>query len=136
MSEDLIDEDTPIRLIHRQHRRKPPTRRPSQSFDFSVKGRPYHAVVGYYPGTYTPCDVFLYAGKAGSDTSITMLEASISLSFAFQFGARASDVRSAMPHDGRGEGPGDPGEPEGPIGTLLTILAREEAKDIRKELSE
>src|SRR5689334_1117101 len=129
-----LDEDLPYHLIFMQHRKKPPNRRPSQSFAFSVKGRPYHAIVGYYPKTNTPCDVFLYAGKAGSDSSVAMLEASIALSFAFQFGARASDVRSAMPHDGRGDRPGDPGEPEGPIGTLLTILALEEAKDIRREL--
>src|SRR4029077_4711544 len=94
-------------LIFKQFRRKLPARRASRSLNFSAGNHSYVANVGYYK-TGEIGEVFLYAGKAGSDVSLIMLEASIALSMAFQFGARASDMRGAMPHDGRGEKPGDP----------------------------
>jgi len=92
----------------------------------------YTASIGYYPDGSIG-DVFVRSGKAGSHSSILLLEASIALSVAFQFGARAEDMRRAMPHFSR-VGDKTLGEPEGPIGTLLTILAKEEERYVKERL--
>lgn len=94
----------------------------------------YTATVGYFEDG-TLGDVFVRSGKAGSHSSILMLEASICLSVAFQYGAKPSDMRRSMPHAGDPKS-GGLGAPEGPIGTLLEILEKEERERARKELSE
>lgn len=92
----------------------------------------YTATIGYYPDG-TIGDVFVRSGKAGSHSSILLLEASIALSMAFQYGASASAMLKSMPHTGE-IGSSALGDPEGPIGTLLHILAQEEARYVKERL--
>jgi len=126
-----MDPETPL---PGQFRRKLPARRASQNLNFSVMNNDYVASIGYYPDGRIG-DVFVRSGKAGSHSSILLLEASIALSVAFQFGARAEDMRRAMPHVSR-VGDKALGEPEGPIGTLLTILAKEEERYVKERLDD
>ena len=109
-------------------RKKLPNRRPSQVFEFTLKGFKYTCQIGYYDKAMQELgEVFISCGKSGSDSQLVLLEAAIAVSLLLQHGGSIHELAKAMPHR-------DDGSPEGPLGTLLSILSREEAKDAREEL--
>ena len=101
-------------------REKLPQRRRTENIKFNVEQRDgskrvYHATVGYYPDGRVG-EVFLAAGKVGSDVDVAMRDSAIAMSFALQYGCPIEDARAAFCRD---EG----GRAEGPLGAILDILA-------------
>ena len=80
----------------------------------------YTAGLGFFPDGRL-AEVFLQAGKAGTDLAIQSQETAIAVSFALQFGCSVDVMRAAMPRTQNGE-------PEGAIGMLLDILAKDKAE--------
>lgn len=101
-------------------------RRPGQNFDFVCGSTAFTALLGYYANGDLG-DIFLRAGKVGTDVNIVMQEASVLASFALQHGATVKQMREAMPRK-------TDGTAEGPLGTLFDLLAKEDAKDANEEL--
>jgi len=100
-----------------------PNRRLAESFEFKAGAEPgketrYGATLGFHPDGKLG-ELFLRAGKAGTDMNILALELAVATSLALQYGCPEEDIRKSCPHsvDGR---------PEGPVGTILTLL--EEAR--------
>lgn len=101
-----------------------PNRRASDTVSFTVQrdGCPpqdYVATIGYYPDGSVG-ELFIRAGKAGSDVSISTNETAIAVSMALQHGTPLETIRKAMPRT-------SDGRPEGAIGTLLDLLSEVEA---------
>lgn len=102
-------------------RERLPNRRGSENIEFETVARPgvnpkaYSATLGYFPDGRL-AEVFLRAGKAGTDLAIQAQETAIVASFALQYGAPIELIRAAMPRTADGK-------PEGPIGRLLDILS-------------
>lgn len=98
-----------------------PQRRAAETFDFDHVNHagasfPYKATIGFYDDGRVG-EVFLYAGKVGTELDVSIKDAAIILSFALQHGARAEDIRAAMTRDAVGR-------PEGVMGTLLDLIAK------------
>ena len=78
-------------------RKRLQTRHRSETFDFLVQGQfgrknlPYTATVGFFSNGRVG-DIFLRAGKAGTDLDIATRELSIAVSFALQHGATAEEI--------------------------------------------
>src|SRR5262245_36447891 len=100
-------------------------RRGSEAMEFETLRRPgvepikYVASLGYFPDGRL-AEIFLRAGKAGTDLNIQSQETAIAVSFALQYGCPIDAMRAAMPRT-------QDGEPEGAIGMLLDILAEDKA---------
>ena len=99
-----------------------PNRRASDTIAFTVNrdGVPpqeYVATVGYFSDGKVG-EVFIRAGRAGSDVSISTNETAIAVSMALQHGTPLETIRKAMPRT-------NDGRPEGAIGTLLDLLVEE-----------
>lgn len=97
-----------------------PNRRASETIKFQVVRRDrtpavYHATLGYYPDGRLG-EVFLSAGKTGSDVDVAARDSAIAFSFALQHGCSVETARAAFCRD-------EDGKPEGPLGTLLDLLA-------------
>lgn len=106
--------------VERRVREKLPDRRDGESIKFDVQRRDgprqtYHATVGRYPDGRVG-EVFLAAGKIGSDAEVLMRDSAIALSFALQYGCPLEEIRAALTRD---EG----GRAEGPLGTIVDMLA-------------
>lgn len=105
-------------------RERLPERRFTETFTFAagVEGKEieYSVSLGYY-GDNRLGEVFLSAGKSGSDLTVATLELSIAISFALQFGCSVETIRSALPRDSSGR-------PEGALGTLFDILSERETR--------
>lgn len=99
-------------------RRRLPNRRPSETITYECRGQKIDATVGYAPNGRIS-EAFIRSGKAGTDLSISMIEAGIALSFALQCGANIEAMREAFPRT-------EDGRAEGAIGQLLDLLARPE----------
>jgi hypothetical protein len=98
-----------------------PERRRSETLDFNFAGKlQYRATLGYYDDGRLG-EVFLNAGKVGTDVDVSTRDSAIALSFALQFGCTVDVIRAAMTRDGNGQ-------PEGPLGVLLDLLAKEEGR--------
>ena len=74
----------------------------------------YRAGLGYFEDGRL-AEVFLSAGKAGTDLNIQAHETAIAVSKALEYGCPAEELRTAMPRTAEGK-------PEGAVGTLLDIL--------------
>jgi hypothetical protein len=107
-------------------RKRLANRRGGLNVDFWTSGTKFTALLGY-DEQHTLREVFLRAGKVGSDVNISMLEAAIAVSFALQWGCLAEDMRAAMPRR-------SDGSPEGPIGTLLDLIAEGDLQELTQEL--
>lgn len=86
----------------------------------------FEANLGFYEDS-TLGEVFLRAGKSGTEIEISMMESALALSFALQYGATVDVLRDAMPRNAEGIA-------EGPLGTLLDLLHSEgitETKDAK-----
>ncbi|RPJ39490.1 MAG: hypothetical protein EHM35_02270 [Planctomycetaceae bacterium] len=96
-------------------------RRGGENLEFATVPRPgvepihYTATCGYHPDGRL-AEVFLRAGKAGTDLAIQSQETAIAVSMALQFGCPLETLRGAMPRS-------SDGKPEGAIGALLDLLA-------------
>lgn len=105
------------------HRERLPNRRRSESFEFEHRNYagapfPYLATLGCYADGRLG-EVFIYAGKVGTELDVAIKDAAILLSFALQHGATVEDIRSAMTRDAKGK-------PEGVMGTLLDLISASE----------
>lgn len=103
-------------------RERQPSRCASEVINYAVKrdgvdAIKYVARVGYYwDGRVS--QVFLDAGKSGTDLKISSAETAIAVSLALQYGCPLEVLRKAMPRT-------NDERPEGAIGTLLDILAKD-----------
>ena len=95
-------------------RNRLPGRRPCETFDFVLSGMKFTASIGFDPKGQ-PAEVFLTAGRAGTDLAISMQESAILVSLALQYGCPLETLRSAAL---RAEG----GRAEGPIGCLIDLI--------------
>ena len=103
-------------------RTKLENRRMSETFSLDVL-TPAGGVVTYAVtlGAYTDGalgEIFLDAGKAGSDVDIVTRELALALSFALQHGASLDEMRAACPRRADGT-------PEGIAGVLMDYLSAE-----------
>ncbi len=116
-------------------RKKPPNRRRSETFAYTVHGQfgraspEYYASVGYYNNGRV-CEVFLRpkTGKPGTELNIMMLELSIITSMALQAGVSMDEMRAALPRNET--------LPEGALGTLLDLITETGIKDALEEVLE
>lgn len=99
-------------------RERLPNRRGGETFPFLHKGIRYEATIGAYRHGKIG-EIFIRAGKSGSDLTAVMLELAVCVSFALQHGATIEQLLAAMPKEADGT-------PEGALGTLLKILAERE----------
>lgn len=95
-------------------RRMLPARRPSETVKFRLDGRSFIATVGYFPDGKIG-ELFLVAGKAGSDADIAARDLGLAVSLALQFGCPIATLRAACAKRGAGH--------DGPLGRLLDMLA-------------
>lgn len=94
-------------------------RRVAETFHFehvhpTGKTSPFTATLGFYPDGRLG-EIFLYAGKVGTEIDVAIKDAAILLSFALQHGCDAATMRAAMTRS-------SDGQPEGVIGTLLDLI--------------
>ena len=92
-----------------------PTRRMSETLEFTHDGVPYRATVGYY-NDGRPGEVFLNGGKLSSAADIAARDGAIACSFALQHGVEPSTITKAFTRDAMGQ-------PEGALGALFDLLA-------------
>ena len=90
-----------------------PNRRAGETLTFACRQREYRATLGFYPDGRLG-EVFINAGKSGSDVDIATRDSAIALSFALQYGCAPEDIRVALCCDGAGKA-------VGPLGTLLDL---------------
>lgn len=101
-------------------RERLPNRRGGENIEFETVPRPgvqpiaYAATLGYFNDGRL-AEVFLRAGKAGTDLAIQAQETALVTSFALQYGCPLEAIRAAMPRTADGK-------PEGAIGALLDLL--------------
>jgi ribonucleoside-diphosphate reductase alpha chain len=98
-----------------------PDRRGGEVLEFKTLRRMSSEPLSYTAGLgYSPkgqlLEIFLSAGKAGTDLAIQSQETAIAVSFALQYGCPIEVMRTAMPRTAEGK-------PEGAIGMLLDLLA-------------
>jgi hypothetical protein len=92
-------------------RERLPNRRYAETFTFWHGNFQYDATVGLYPDGRIG-EVFLSAGKAGTELDIATRDSAIALSFALQYGCRPETIRAAMTRNSEGK-------PEGALGVLI-----------------
>lgn len=92
-----------------------PQRRKSENVEFTCRNIRYTATLGYYSDGRLG-EVFLFAGKVGTDVDIATRDSAIALSLALQNGCPVEQLRSAFLRDA-------PGAAEGPLGKLLDLLS-------------
>ena len=102
-------------------RERLPNRRGGETLNFACRQREYRATLGFYPDGRLG-EVFINAGKSGSDVDIATRDSAIALSFALQYGCAPEDIRAALCRD-------DAGKAEGPLGTLLDLLAQQRGSE-------
>jgi hypothetical protein len=107
------------------HRIRLQNRRGTEVLEFKTLPRMSSQPIAYTAGLGYLSDgrlgeVFLTAGKAGTDLAIQSQETAIAVSLALQYGCPVESLRSAMPRT-------QDGKPEGAIGMLLDILAEKKA---------
>jgi ribonucleoside-diphosphate reductase alpha chain len=91
-----------------------PHRRLSSTFHFNHGAHRYTATVGTYPDG-RPAEVFLSAGKAGTELEAMARDGAVVLSIALQHGAPVDVLRHAMTRL-------DDGTAAGPLGRLLDLI--------------
>ena len=96
-------------------RERLPNRRNAERFEFTAGNVHYTAQIGRYPDGRIG-EVFLNAGKIGTELHVTARDSAIAVSFALQHGATAEEIRSAFTRR-------PDGSPEGPLGALCDLLS-------------
>jgi hypothetical protein len=87
-------------------RRTLPHRRELRTFEFYIDGARYVASAGFFE-TGGLAEIFLRAGKTGSQLEITAHDAAVVISLALQFGTPLNAIRKALMRlpDGAAAGP-------------------------------
>ncbi|MFG1461762.1 hypothetical protein V5F77_02600 [Xanthobacter sp. DSM 24535] len=98
-------------------RHRLPTRRPHEVVEFMHGRIAYSAGVGTYEDGRLG-EVFLRAGRAGTEIDAHARDASVLLSLALQHGATINTIRGALTRE-------EDGSASGPVGILLDMLAAE-----------
>lgn len=93
-----------------------PQRRMSETLEFDCRQTKYTATLGYYPDGRLG-EVFLNAGKSGTDVDIATRDSAIAVSLALQHGCPIEIMAPAFLRTAEGE-------PEGTLATLMELLMR------------
>lgn len=96
-------------------RKKLPNRRQRIPIEFDHWGSKFVGGAGLYPGGEVG-EIFLTAGKTGTNLQVSTAESAVAVSLALQFGADIDTIRKAMLRN-------EDGTAAGPIGKMLDILA-------------
>lgn len=92
-----------------------PQRRHSEVFDYlSHRGFKYTVTVGFYDDG-RPGEVFLEAGKEGTDVQVLARDSAVLISLLLQYGCPISHMRSAISREMNGA-------PQGEIGHILDVI--------------
>lgn len=91
-----------------------PHRRQHEIIGFEWKGNVYHASVSKFEDG-APAELFISAGKSGSDIEALARDAAVVASLALQYGVPLETLKAAVTKLGNGKG-------AGPLGKLLDIL--------------
>lgn len=95
-----------------------PQRRPHEVFSFYHWSQRFHAGIGRaYPNGPIQ-EVWINAGKSGTQAETLARDSAVILSIALQYGVPIDDLRHAVMRDANGSA-------SGPIGALLDLLADE-----------
>ena len=97
-------------------RERLPNRRSAERFEFTAGNVRYTAQIGSYPDGRIG-EVFLNAGKIGTELDVIARDSAIAVSFALQHGATAEDPIGLHAETGRRSA-------EGPLGALFDLLPR------------
>jgi len=73
-----------------------PNRRPSHVETLEVTGQEFTACVGFDPATGAPCEIFLNAGKEGSQVDALLSDAATIISVALQYGVPAAALAKSV----------------------------------------
>ena len=93
-----------------------PNRRELETFQFTNNGIKHFVGFSRFEDGRV-AEVFIDAGKVGSDAQIYARDAAIILSLALQFGSDLQTIKYAMTRK-------DDGSPAGPIGVLVDMLVK------------
>jgi hypothetical protein len=96
-------------------RERLPNRRSAERFEFTAGNVRYTAQIGSYPDGRIG-EVFLNAGKIGTELDVIARDSAIAVSFALQHGATAEEITPAFTRR-------PDGSAEGPLGALFDLLA-------------
>lgn len=98
-----------------------PARRMSEVFEIQLNNHEYQIGIGYY-NDLRPGEIFIDAGKAGTDLRTTAHDLAVALSIALQHGAKIEDMRHTFARD-------ESGEPQGIAAAVLdTLMLRDVAE--------
>jgi hypothetical protein len=78
-------------------RKRPPNRREIETITFTFAGITHHGSVGVYPDDGEPAEIWLEAGKVGSDVQQAARSTAISSSLAIQHGCPLKTIKGALP---------------------------------------
>ena len=78
------------------HRRSLPNRRPSHTETLETAGQTFTACVGFAPETGAPRELFLNAGKEGSQFDALLSDAATIISIALQYGVPPAAFRKSV----------------------------------------
>lgn len=96
-------------------RSKHPNRRPSSGFSFNYGKREYNCTYSAYNHGVV-FEVFMQAGKPGSDLEAMARDAAVVMSLALQYGCPLSTIKQALTE-------GELGEPAGPLGVMTNMIS-------------
>jgi hypothetical protein len=99
-------------------RRRLPSRRASENFEFEVAGLRYTCTISRYPNS-SISELFLSNHKSNSAADTNARDSAIVFSFAVQHGADPEAIRRALCRDSNGKA-------SGPLGRALDLIAEGE----------
>ena len=92
-----------------------PQRRHSEVFDYkTVRGIRYTVTVGFYDDG-RPGEIFLDAGKEGTDVQVLARDTAVLVSLLLQYGCGLTHIRSAISREANGD-------PQGAVGHILDVI--------------
>jgi len=94
-----------------------PNRRECARYEFTLNGFKYKGVIGFRPDG-APAEIFLEAGRVGSEVQAVARDAAILASLALQRGATVDDLRHSLTRL-------ENNQPAGPVAKLLDLHAQE-----------
>lgn len=108
------------------YRRKLPSRRHAETFEFEFDNLKFRGTVGFFEDTsednqMAPAELFLNGTKMSSPVDLLVCDAAIAISLALQYGCPFYRLRKAMKRS-----PG--GAPLSPLGRLLDLVYKEHGR--------
>lgn len=98
-------------------------RRQCLKYTFDHGSFRYHGTIGFDPKTATPSEIFLQAGKAGTEIESMGRDAAVLASIALQHGASIPTLQHALTRL-------ENGQPAGPIAALLDRFMKDEGEGV------